>query len=104
MFAALSTSIEFPEFPVQTVSNKKTSKKVSKPKTSETTLKDEMAAFEYYNPVGMILFHFMGKYQFLIFNFKFSHVFWVVLSAYDVKKITLSVIEKIINEQSKKTK
>ena len=102
VFSVLSTSADTSEFSVvQKVSGKKVDKKKKAPIKIDT-LKNEMADFEYDHPVGVILFHYKGKDQFLVFNFRFSHAFWIELSACSVKKITLPIIETILNEKAKR--
>lgn len=102
VFSVLSTDTT--EISVaQKVSSKKVDKKKKAPKVKTAdTLKIEMADFEYDHPIGVILFHYDGKDQFLVFNFKFSHAFWIELSARSVKRITLPIIETILNEKTKR--
>lgn len=101
VFSVLSTDTS--EISVVQKVSKKVDKKKKIPKVKTTdTLENEMADFKYYHPIGAILFHYKGKDQFLVFNFKFSNAFRVELSGRSVKKITLPIIENIINEKAKK--
>lgn len=106
-FAALSVSSEAVELSVNIsvkngpVQKKATPKKASKAKTTDT-LRDDIAVFERDYPVCAFLFRYKGKDQFVVFNFKISHTLWVELSARGVKKITLPVIQRVMNERSSK--
>lgn len=88
-----------PSKKLQKVLKKATKKKAVKLTVS---LKDDMADFERENPVGIILYHYKKKDQFLVFNFKFSHLFYIELSARGVKKVSTQAIERVINEKAKK--
>ena len=102
VFSVLPTSVDTSEVSVvQKVSSKKVDKKKKATKSTDT-LEKEIADFEYDYPVGVILFHYDGKDQFLVFNFKFSHTFRIELSARSVKKITLPALESILNEKTKR--
>lgn len=105
IYSALSTSAETPEIPkVQKVSkrSKRADRKKKTPKVGTTvTLEKMIADFEYYYPICVILFHYNGKDQFLVFNLKFSYTFWLEFSVRSVKEITLPIIETIFNEKTK---
>lgn len=105
-FAALSISVETSELSNNQPSKKKVGPKKKVPKVPKATtafnLKEEMANFEYDHPVGAIFFHHKGKDRLLVFNFKFSHTFLNEFSGRSVKNITLSAIQKIMNDRPKK--
>jgi len=106
IFAVLSTSTtDSSDIPIQKgfqKGKKKVDKKKCPPKVRSTDaiLKDEMSIFESRYPIGVILFHHNGKDRFNIFDFKFSHNFYIELSAREVKKITFPIIEEIINTKA----
>jgi len=107
MYDVLSEDFDLRDFsvkPSSKVRNKKPSipKKLVDPTTEKmVSLQSKLADFEYDYPIGAILYHHDGKDKFEIFNLKFSHSFFVELLNKEVKEITLSVIEQIINDKRK---
>ena len=108
MFAALSEDFDLQSLSAKSSSMKDSKKKSSLPKkpvdhtaNKIASIQFDLADFTDYYPIAVILYHHDGKDKFEISNLKFSHSFFIECFNREVKKLTLPMIEQIINDKRK---